>query len=82
MAVIRGTCGAIVLIGLIWWISPAGQTPQPPVAPIIPHQETRFGATAVDNYYWLREKSNPEVIKYLERENAYTEAMTKGEKPF
>ena len=30
----------------------------------------------------MREKSNPEVIKYLEAENAYTEAMTKGLKPF
>ena len=36
----------------------------------------------VDNYYWLRDKSNPEVIKYLEQENAYTEAKTKGLKPF
>lgn len=35
-----------------------------------------------DNYFWLREKSNPQVIKYLEAENAYTEAMTKGLKPF
>ena len=30
-----------------------------------------------DPFYWLREKSNPEVVKYLEAENAYTEAMTK-----
>ena len=36
----------------------------------------------VDNYFWLREKSNPEVIKYLDAENAYTEGMTKELKPF
>jgi oligopeptidase B len=59
-----------------------GQTPQPPVAPVIEHRETRYGTTVVDNYFWLREKSNPEVIKYLEKENTYTEAMTKSLKPF
>jgi len=36
----------------------------------------------VDNYFWLRERSNPEVIKYLEQENAYTAAVTKALKPF
>jgi oligopeptidase B len=59
-----------------------GQTPQPPVAPVIEHRETRHGTTVTDNYFWLREKSNPEVIKYLEAENAYTAAMTQGLKPF
>ena len=34
----------------------------PPVAPTIEHRETRHGATVVDNYYWLRDKTNPEVI--------------------
>ena len=43
----------------------------------IEHREVRHGATVVDNYFWLREKSNPEVIQYLEAENAYTEAMTR-----
>jgi len=52
--------------------------PQPPVAPVIAHRETRFGTTVVDNYFWLRERSNPEVIKYLEQENAYTAAVTKA----
>ncbi len=33
--------------------------------------------TTIDNYFWLREKSNPEVIKHLEAENAYTEAVMK-----
>ena len=36
----------------------------------------------IDPYFWLREKSNPEVAKYLEAENAYTEAMTANLKPF
>src|SRR5271165_1879558 len=56
--------------------------PTPPVANRIEHREVRHDATVVDNYFWLREKTNPETIKYLEAENAYTEAMTSGLKPF
>ena len=56
--------------------------PVPPVAAVEEHREARHGATVIDNYYWLREKSKPEVIHYLEAENAYTEAMTRDLKPF
>jgi oligopeptidase B len=54
----------------------------PPVAKKVDHREVRHGATVVDNYFWLRDKSNPEVIDYLKAENAYTEALTKDLKPF
>ena len=70
MKTIRDTFGVLMLLGIISGVPSAGQSPQPPVAPVVPHQETRFGSVVVDNYYWLREKSNPEVIKYLEAENA------------
>ena len=53
-----------------------------PVAKRLEHLETRHGETVADEYHWLREKSNPEVIEYLEAENAYTEAMTKDLKQF
>jgi oligopeptidase B len=56
--------------------------PQPPAASPKEHREVRHGATVIDNYYWLREKANPEVVQYLEAENAYTEAMTKDLQPF
>src|SRR3954469_17469271 len=56
--------------------------PTPPVAPRKDHREVRHEETVVDPYFWLREKSNPEVVKYLEAENAYTEAMTRDLKPF
>ena len=71
--------------GLISEGNLAAQTdmaPAPPVAPKIEHREVRHGATVIDDYYWLREKSNPELIKYLEAENAYTAAMTQDLKPF
>ncbi|MFY9733347.1 MAG: S9 family peptidase, partial [Candidatus Acidiferrales bacterium] len=35
----------------------------------------------VDNYYWLRDKANPEVKAYLESENAYTDAVMKPTEP-
>ncbi len=56
--------------------------PKPPVAVRKPHVETHHGETVRDDYFWLREKSNPEVVKYLEAENAYTESQTKNLKPF
>src|SRR5256714_14572610 len=51
------------------------QAPAPPVAAVRPHQFNEHGNVRVDQYYWLRERDNPEVIKYLEDENAYTKAV-------
>ncbi|HZZ91994.1 MAG TPA: S9 family peptidase, partial [Usitatibacter sp.] len=51
--------------------------PVPPVAARKPKVLTKFGDRRVDPYYWLRERENPEVIAYLEAENAYTRAVTK-----
>ena len=56
--------------------------PAPPTAPRRDHAQTWHGATFVDPYFWLREKGAPEVEKYLEAENAYTEATTAHLKPF
>ena len=82
MSLIRKSLTTLTLIGLFSAIPLVGQVPDPPAARVIPHDETRFGTKVVDNYFWLREKSNPEVIKYLEQENAYTAAVTNGLKPF
>ncbi len=51
------------------------QTIQPPIAAQIPHSTTIHGRTLVDNYAWLRGKEKPEVIEYLNQENAYTESV-------
>lgn len=48
----------------------------PPVAKRVDHVQTWHGREFVDPYFWLREKSNPEVRAYLEAENAYTAAQT------
>ncbi len=44
----------------------------PPVAKRVPFERTHHGDTFVDHYEWLRAKEDPEVIAYLEAENAYT----------
>ncbi len=49
-----------------------------PVAEKKAKELTIHGDTRVDNYYWLRERENPEVIAYLEAENAYREKQMKG----
>lgn len=50
----------------------------PPIAKKIPLKRTHHGDTFVDNYEWLRDKDDAEVIAYLEAENAYTEQETAG----
>ena len=47
----------------------------PPTATPKPHELTTHGHTRVDPYYWLNERDNPDVIAYLEAENAYTEQV-------
>ena len=59
----------------------AADLPKPPVAKIIPRTLTIHDHERVDNYQWLRERDNPEVMQYLEAENAYTEAMMKNTEP-
>ncbi len=48
--------------------------PVPPIAPRRRHLHEKHGDQRVDDFYWLKEKSSPEVIAYLEAENAYTKA--------
>ncbi|MFN8134247.1 MAG: hypothetical protein U0Z17_03075 [Bacteroidales bacterium] len=54
--------------------------PAPPVAAVKPSEFTEFGNKRIDNYYWLRDKSNPEVINYLKAENAYCNTVMQSTK--
>jgi oligopeptidase B len=49
----------------------------PPLAPEIPHEITEAGHTRNDPFFWLREKAQPAVLKYLQAENRYTETTLK-----
>ena len=50
----------------------------PPIAKVVPVSTTLFGDTRTDPYAWLRDRNDPDTLKYLEAENAYTKAMMKS----
>jgi len=58
-------------------IKAADTTMHPPVAKIVPKTMSLNGDTRVDNYFWLRDRNDPDTIKYLEDENRYTESVMK-----
>lgn len=47
----------------------------PPIAKRIPHPTTTHGDTREDDYFWLQQKEDPEVIAYLEAENTYANTL-------
>jgi oligopeptidase B len=46
-----------------------------------PHRMERHEDVRIDEYYWLNDRENPEVIDYLNAENAYREEGMAGSKP-
>lgn len=55
---------------------------QPPIAKIVPKKLEKHGNVRIDNYYWLNERENPEVIDYLNKENEYYQLSTLHTKDF
>jgi oligopeptidase B len=49
--------------------------PRPPVAKVVPKTIEKHGYAWNDEYHWLWERENPEVLRYLAAENRYTAAM-------
>lgn len=49
---------------------------QTPIAKKIPHNLEKHGDIRTDNYFWLNQREDKEVIDYLNKENEYYEAMT------
>ena len=87
--ILRPFRAALLLLLLTGTAMPENATAQdratplePPAARKTPRVEALHGDRRVDDYYWLREKSDPEVIAYLKSENAYTDTMTRGSEPF
>ena len=54
---------------------------KPPKATVMPTPLTAHGETRTDDYFWLREKSKPEVLEYLRAENAYAADVMKHTEP-
>ncbi len=58
--------------------SDLAKEPEPPRAAIRPRVELVHGELRVDDYYWLRDRNDPEVLAYLEAENRYTAEVMDG----
>lgn len=52
-----------------------------PTAPKKPHPLSRHGITRIDDYYWMRDKNNPETMQYLNAETEYLEEVMQHTKP-
>jgi oligopeptidase B len=63
-------------------VPPQNPEIKPPIAEKHPYQLELFGDIRIDDYYWLREKKNPDVIRYLNEENQYTGRMMRHTEPF
>src|SRR5262245_39892800 len=57
-------------------MSELNSSPKPPVAARKPIERLHHGDVFVDEYEWLRDKTDDEVLGYLRAENEYTEART------
>jgi oligopeptidase B len=73
---------AVVVLAPAITFAQASSGPKPPVAEKVHTEKPINGTVLVDDYAWLRERTNPRVKAYLEAENAYAEQLTADQKPF
>ena len=70
--------GMALMMGLAVSAGGCGESPtervEAPVARVEPTELVTHGRTRVDDYYWLRERENPEVVEYLTAENEYLDS--------
>ena len=80
---------SVLIVTIIFATACKKDSPMKTVINIIPPTADKKAKTfeihddvRVDNYYWLNDKENEEVIDYLERENDYYDKMTAHTKDF
>jgi oligopeptidase B len=67
---------SVIILAAVSCGGPSGrQEITPPIAEQIEQQLVIHGDTRIDPYYWMNDREDPAVIRYLEAENAYREAM-------
>src|ERR1700722_10489662 len=66
----------LALPAVVFAIDPRAGTP--PEAKKVMHKDVLHGDTRLDDYFWMKDKTNPEVIKHLEAENSYTACVMKA----
>ena len=67
--------GFALILAVTAFNMPQETVPKPPVAKKVPKTTKIHDEALVDDYFWLREKTNPEVVEYLKAEDAYASAM-------
>jgi oligopeptidase B len=61
--------------------NPQRGLPTPPTAKVVPHTRVHLGHTLVDPYAWLQDPDDPDVLAYLQAENAYARAVLQPTEP-
>ncbi len=56
-------------------VAQAGVEPEPPFARPVARVHTVHGESRIDEYHWLRNREDPEVLAHLEAENRYTDSI-------
>ena len=73
---------AVLLAGFVMHpSSPLAAQSAPPSAERRAHVDTLHGDVRADDYFWLRQKSDPAVARYLEAENAYAKQVLAPTEP-
>jgi oligopeptidase B len=67
----------LVSIALLMVLRSTLPAQTPPHAPQHPHKITQNSTTRIDPFFWLRDRNNPDTLKYLNSENQYTETVMK-----
>ena len=60
----------------------SNSTVKAPVAKKIPYQLEKHNDLRIDNYFWMKDREHPEVIDYLNAENAYCDHSMAHTKAF
>lgn len=84
MKLLFGILMSLIIIVIGNAVIIAQNSMKPPVAKKVPKVLKIHGYEIVDNYAWLRDRNkekNPEVVRYLNDENAYTESFMKPHQP-
>jgi oligopeptidase B len=74
-AILLVLCFSFVGCGKTEKAETAAEAVKPPIAKVIPKELIAHGDTRIDNYFWLNQRDDPEVLEYLHAENAYKEAV-------
>jgi oligopeptidase B len=72
---------SLLVLGTLLLAASVCSAAAPPVAKIVPERLEAHGDVRIDSYFWLRDRDDPEVIAYLEAENAYLDAEMKHTEP-